>query len=256
MSSVSAPADLRERVISAMRAAPAPSAAEELRMVRHHDHPKAHRSRLSFPQRVALAAAAAIALVAGVLFFTPFGQTLLRSPSNPTALTGGFLARVVNFTYEQHGNCHDFGRLFDRKMTARTEAEALKAAVELLPRIPSVLEFRSADLAKQGYTFAGLGPCGVPGWGRSAHLLYKPDPSIAPNAPVVSLFVQEDKGHLLIDGDVALTNRPTDAAALASCERCLTVWRKDGLIYYLVAPPLPVETRRAFDEPADERQIL
>jgi hypothetical protein len=243
-------------VIAAMRAAPAPSTAHQLRIVRPEDHPKVYRSRLSFPRQAALAAAAALALVAGVLFFTPLGHTWLRSPSNPTALAGGFLTRVVNFTYSQHTGCGDFGRLFDRKMTARTEAKALEAAIELLPRIPSVLEFRSADLAKQGYTFAGLGPCAVPGWGRSAHLIYKPDPTIAPNAPVVSLFVQEDKGHLLIDANVALTNRPTDAAALASCERCLTVWRKDGLIYYLVAPPLPVETRRAFDEPAQERSIL
>jgi hypothetical protein len=137
-------------------------------------------------------------------------------------------------------------------MTARTVAEAQKAAIELLSHVPEVLELKSDALSKAGYQFAGLGQCHVPGRGRSAHLLYKPDSTVAPGAPVVSLFIQEDTGELSLEDFCAY--RKEGDPAKKRC--CMTVWRADGLLYYLVTPKgTPAEARNAFSVPERERLL-
>ncbi len=246
MSSDAAPEALRTRIASAFKGAAAPSPVEQLRLVRPEDHPKVYRDRLPFPKQWWLAVAAAVALVTGLLLFNPLGLSM----GPPT------FARIAAFTTQQHDQCALLSKPFNGKMTVRTEAEAVKAAIEILPKVPSVLELRSDDLAKAGYRFAGLGRCAVPGRGRSVHLVYKADPTIAPGAPHVSLFVQEDTGELAFEPNCAFTNKPSDPDAPAKGTGFVTMWRKDGLIYYLVAPPLPPDARRAFDAPSEERSIL
>lgn len=258
MGDAASPPTLRERIIDAIRAHKGGlSAAERLRMVRPEDHPTVYRARPALRKQLWLAAAAAMVIVVGLLAMNPggmirWGPPVIASSGVPV----NRITRFVSFTVDQHEGCAGFERHFKRKMTARTQADAIRTAIEILSKVPSVLELRSADLAAAGYHFAGLGPCAVPGRGRSVHMLYKPDPSIAPGAPVVSLFAQEDVGDLPFATDACFSNAPRDEAERASGGVTVTVWRKNGLIFYLVAPPLPSEIRRAFDAPEEERSLL
>lgn len=258
MGDARAPAELRGRVMHALAAEDSAPEARGLRLVRAEDHPEIYKPAPTLRLQWWLAAAAAVALMAALVWFAPLKPS--AGPSNHQATTvagiGTTFVQVAGYVTSEHGRCEGLGSWFEKKMTARTETEAAKAAIELLPRVPSVLELRSDALAKAGYHFAGLGKCAVPGKGRSAHLLYKPDPAIAPDAPVVSLFVKEDLGDMELPMNCCLTNKPCNPDELAACRCIVTAWRKDGLIYLLVAPPVSPEIRRAFDAPEQERSIL
>lgn len=244
-----APADLRARVFARLSEAPV------------HTHIGATHAGRPHRRRSLWWAAAALVVIAGGLALVLPTRLSLIGPSSQIAQTPGMLAperlaRLISFTASQHDQCALLSDAFNSKMKARTEAEASKIAIELLPKVPSVLDLQCGALAKAGYQFAGLGRCAVPGRGRSAHLIYKPDPAIAPNAPIVSLFVQEDVGDLPLEFGCALRSQPCDSTTGDGCVCCVTMWRKDGLIYYLVAPPLSPEVRKAFDAPERERSIL
>lgn len=247
MREVAVPSSLHDRVVKAMRAEPSltleiPNARQLLT-----DAP----APIPFPAPAArmrwwLAVAAAVAVVGGVLITNPPGG---RSAVNikPEVMT-----QLASFAQAEHQHCAAFDAYFDHKMTARTEADAIKSAIELLTSIPSVLEFRSKELAQKGYEFAGLGPCGVPGKGRSAHLIYKPSASAGSALPPVSLFVQEDKNDLDIPKGKALCR---EARSGGDCG--LRVWRSKGLIYYLVVPAsMPSDAEKAFDVPDERISVL
>lgn len=182
-----------------------------------------------------LLAAAALVLTVGVALMMRGGigalpQTGPGGAQTASIISGEEAARLVSFITRQHDSCAVFGEKFNKKMVARTEAEAAKAAIELLSAVPKVLELGSEKLATAGYEFAGLGRCFVPGDGRSAHLLYK---SKVDGAPSVSLFIQEDTGALRLEVD-----------RFYCCEQAekngttLSVWKREGFIYYLFTPDL------------------
>ncbi|MBL8745991.1 MAG: hypothetical protein JNK58_06495 [Phycisphaerae bacterium] len=241
-----APESLRTRIAGTLGVPSTAALSERVKPVFPREHPTIYRERLPWRRQLWLAAAAAVTLVTVLMLYGP-----LRISFGPPTFTA-----IAAFTTEQHEGCAKLGSQFKSKMTARTESEARKAAIQILPKVPSVLELHSAELARLGYRFAGLGRCAVPGRGRSAHLLYAPDPAIAPGAPSVSLFVQEDTGELAIDPNCRYVHRPTDPAAPSRTTPGVTMWRQDGLVYYLVAPPLPAEVLRAFDAPDEMRSIL
>ncbi|MDX2116442.1 MAG: hypothetical protein SFZ24_12600 [Planctomycetota bacterium] len=203
--------------------------------------------RPALRRQAMLAAAAALALFAGgaaLLSLRPGGwsggsSTLAVAPAPGSLGAAGAplerVTRLVSFTSEQHGACES-APFFEKKMTARTPAAAAAAAIEILHKVPSVLELRSEKIARAGYAFAGLGPCRVPGSGRSAHLIYRADPAVAPGAPEISLFVQEDTGELAIEPGFYYTNEGCESRLKTSCNGVINVWREEGLIYYLLAP--------------------
>lgn len=266
--SAKAPDSLRASILDSFRNEPhaLPTRHDTLadRAAAHH-HLRDHRSG----RRMGLfyGVAASVALVAAVLGYVSLqrpassgpGQLAIGVQNASTAgpIPAGRVMHFVSFTNDQHDMCAGFGEAFDSKMTARTHAEAQAAAVELLKKIPSVLELGSKPLMQAGYTFAGLGRCSVPGSGRSAHLMYKPDPTIRPDGPVVSLFVQEDMGDLPLELDTTYTTKGCKTSSLESCTCIVRVWRRDGLVYYLVAPAnLCDEACRAFSSPTREKQLL
>jgi hypothetical protein len=196
-------------------------------------------------------AAAAVALAAGGVWLAspsgPAGGPLAQAP----ALAPERSMSLVQFATAEHSRCATLGTHFDRKMQARSLADAQKAAIELLTKVPGVLALRSVALEEAGYEFAGLGQCHVPGAGRSAHIIYKANPTLAPGAPNVSLFIQEDMGDLEIEPDVAFRSSQPDSQGMQ-----LTVWRSGGLNYYLVAPQqFSPEARKAVDMPSRERAL-
>lgn len=84
------------------------------------------------------------------------------------------------------------------------------------------------DLTKLGYQFAGAGPCQIPG-GKTAHLLYRPISGGSVSLFTVSLFLQPDTGQLKLDAEkVYLAHDNIDHTPMI-------IWRKNGVVYYLVA---------------------
>lgn len=218
--------------------------------------------RLVFRRPVLLAAAAALAVTAGIIGLTQFRSPAVTLPkAQPGSLADGPvpLERVVNiiaFTEGQHDSCADL-RILDRKMTARSEVDAQREAIELLNHVPKSLDCRADSIRDAGYVFAGLGRCAVPGKGRSAHLIYKPDATLAPGAPTLSLFVQEDTGDLPLVTGCRYTNEDCCPSFRKVCSCILTIWREDGLVYYLVAPAtLPAKTLDAFCRAEKTRSLL
>lgn len=257
MQGAPAPDSLRQSVLQAMRAEP--FGTLKIAGAQSHEPPQraaqaSDDGPISFPSRppwmrFGLAVAAMLAIAAGAFYVQ---RSAVLTPVTPVMLGEQRATILADFANEQHQQCADFGPAFEGKMTARTVAEAQKAAIELLSHVPEVLELKSDALAKAGYQFAGLGRCHVPGTGRSAHLLYKPDSTVAPGAPVVSLFIQEDTGELTMDDFCAY--RKEGDPTKKRC--CMTVWRSDGLIYYLVTPKgTPPEARNAFSVPERERLL-
>lgn len=249
MGADAAPAGLRDDLVRAMR--DEASSDGGLRLVGTPARP----ARPSLRPSWWLAAAAGIALVVSVVLFRPVTGPSPVSPGRPQASPGEasrHFVRLVAFVSEQHDACAAFGEFFDAKITSRSREEARAAASELLGRIPRHLDLRSESIVKAGYRFAGLGPCAVPGKGPSVHMLFRADPVVAPGAPIVSVFVQEDTGDLPIDPGPAYAA----PASIATPGGTLTVWRDGGLVYYLVAPPIPLEARRAFNIPDEERPLL
>lgn len=249
MGDAKAPEALRARVLALM--AEQPAEQEHAAVHRHGAH---ERGRDADPGRAAAGrrprsmrwaiAAAMVALVGGAAVT----QQWLASPGVP--LSSERASLLISFMSEEHNACADFGPLFERKMKVRDEAAAAKEAIELLARVPEVLELPGDEMDRAGYRFAGLGRCHVPGKGRSAHLIYKAQESLSPGAPAVSLFVQEDLGEISLENQCSYRSDGGDTRP------CLRMWRKDGLVYFLITPKgTPDAIRRAFAVPEREELL-
>jgi hypothetical protein len=128
-------------------------------------------------------------------------------------------------------------------------------------------------LAASGLQYIGAARCAVPGRGSSVHLVLRLPRQDAPgdarpadhsnSKELVSLFIQQDRGELVIEpdrtysvtadgpdetGDPAKTGSPArndrianpttprqDSADATSSPQQILVWRRAGLIYFLVA---------------------
>lgn len=246
-----APDALRERVLRALHENPEQPASDPIPFrPNEHARPSSHAG----PFRLGwiLAAAAMVAVTALVLW--------MPNPSGPNALGPGgqrgsilpaaTAERLVSFLDTNHDKCANFGDIFKQKMFARTNAEAAKAAIEILHKVPDVLSFPDPRLSELGYEFAGLGRCGVPGTGQSAHLIYRS--VVVIEAPAISLFVQEDTGELPLDGTCCYC-----AGLCKDGKKKITVWRREGIVYYLVTPAsLHDKAREAFRAPHAQQPLI
>ena len=172
--------------------------------------PAAARNRSFWRRSFLPTAVAALVLMA-------FGVTLIVSnQSRSKDWSDGLGARVVSWVEREHNKCSDSIEYRQRKLTVTNVADAREQTRRDFGAAP-----RRIQLDDAGYTFAGYGPCRIPGGGASGQLIYTPNSG---EGEPISLFVQRDDGRL--DGVVS----PSD---------CLTndqtfIWRADGLIYYMV----------------------
>jgi hypothetical protein len=237
----SAPPALHDRVASIL-AAGAASAGEdaagkgdaasppEIRTLGSSD-----RSFWSGGPRLWMSIAAAVLLVAsaGVLFNVvglpeqPAGQ---QSLAEATPIINGVpRSQLVGFMTREHDRCATLSPEVMRKLSITSLDGACAAATEYFGA-----PINAAELLANDYTFAGYGRCGVPGGGKSVHLVYKPrNASLQP----ISLFIQEDRGGCRLE------EGRTYVVACEESPSPLFVWRREGLIFYLVSPQrMPAES--------------
>lgn len=239
-----APAELRERCRRILSETPIEQ--EQADVVRPAAGDTRDRSFWARTPRW-FAAAAAIALASALV--------IVALPSRQGAiLSAEGMYQAVSWVSQEHDACRDLGRVFERKMTARTESEATRMAVEILDRVPDVLDFPVEGLDELGYEFAGLGACAVPGRGRSVHLVYK---STRADAEPLSLFIQVDEGDRNVEPATSYVAPMGEQESPARGPE-VVIWKRDGFLYYLCVPRLPEEgerIRRVFDVPERERPI-
>lgn len=165
-----APADLRARVLAAT--APAQTGAR----------PDALSLRLFrlFRGNWALVAAAAILLtvVAGLLILPTIAPGAGTWPPDDAAR-----ASLVSFLGGEHSNCAPLTRYAERKLPIRDRVAAETFVARWTPEPVRVL-----NAAGDGYRLVGVGPCGVPGGGDSAHMVFAP---IAGEGAPISVFLQD-----------------------------------------------------------------
>lgn len=245
-----APDALRERILAALRGDAEQQAPEPIPFrTPEPARPSGHTG----PFRLGwILAAAALVGVAAIALLVPNQTGVGPSTTQRSAILPAATAeRLVSFLDSSHDKCANFGDVFKQKMIARTHAEAAEAAIAILPRVPDVLELPDERLAVLGYRFAGLGRCAVPGKGRSAHLIYR---SITEaDAVAISLFVQEDTGELPLE-------EGTKCYCAGLCKdgkKQVTVWRREMLIFYLVAPAdLQPRAREVFGAPQEQQSLI
>ncbi|MEM1166657.1 MAG: hypothetical protein AAGI30_10255 [Planctomycetota bacterium] len=245
MGPVGAPAGLRERLVAAM-AAEHDASADGFDHS-HEDAPAAvesplgdTRSRSFWTGIRGISAIAATLLIAGTVVVLGF-----RSAAT---VDHDMLAGVVSIATGEHERCSVDDQAFSRKMHVQTWDEAVAEFRQLFGRQPSfAIDALPAAVAERGYAFAGLGRCGIPGDGPSAHLVYVPlhDDSL----PKLSLFIQRDDGKdclpgfesgdcVMVTGGLCPVQGTYQTAGHCNdpTRSKILIWKDSGFIYYLVAP--------------------
>lgn len=194
-----APAAIRDRVADALREATADEPAARLRL-------------RTWP----LAAAAAI-LIAATLFFSTQRANIFGPESEQA-----FEVRVATFIDKQHSGCADCSETFARKMQTRLLNEAEELVLHTVGDVPAP----GLDLSNVGYDFAGIGKCGVPGAGRSVHLMYR-----SSSGEHVSVFVQQYTGVRAME-----EGRQRLLACKKTGHTPIVCWRAGPLILYVKSP--------------------
>jgi anti-sigma factor RsiW len=246
-----APADLRERIAQSIARQPAPSLVTQesepvgrpfrlpWRSLNDRTTPDTphsetdapdHRFRLkpTWPLLTALAAAAVLAF--GLFLALP--RASFDWPADRPVL--------VSFLVNHHNECEVHADRVAAEFNIRRADEAPEAFSRLLGTRAEL-----GDLDRAGLIFLGGRKCAVPGGGQSVHVLLA-----AKHAPdsIASLFIQRDTGALPIeDGRMytvlapelaaepaAPTARPHSAPSAAAPAPEILVWRRDGLLYFLV----------------------
>ena len=159
------------------------------------------------------AAVAAVLALAATVIITA-GRSAFTSPYSQGQATA-----LVGFIGGEHDRCGEFGSHYDRKMSYQSLEDARAAAARILGTNPDSMDFQSS-LEAEGFNFAGLGRCAVPGGGSSIHLMYRR----AGDAQPISLFLQTGADRSL---DIP------DACCLVDGADELIIWQSKGVRYYL-----------------------
>ena len=168
-----------------------------------------------------MAVAAALLLAVGGLWYvsTNLGQQPVEERWSRSANV-----QLAGFLSGEHMKCDDPDYAAD-KFTARDEQEIARCCLTILDQTPQL-----EHLFDGGATLIGLGPCKVPGPGRSVHMqILMPVGASGAMQSTVSLFMQQSVGQA---GKVA--GRSFALQEAGDQEFVVDVWEKDGLIYYLV----------------------
>ena len=168
-----------------------------------------------------MAVAAALMLAVGGLWYL---STNLSQQPVEERWSRSANVQLAGFLSGEHMKCDDPDYAAD-KFTARDQEEITRCCLTILDQTPQL-----EHLFEGGATLIGLGPCKVPGPGRSVHMqILMPVDASGATQSTVSLFMQQSIGQA---GKVA--GESFDLQEAKDQGFVVDVWEKDGLIYYLV----------------------
>lgn len=211
MSGVAAPAGLRESILAAE--------AEQTLSAGLHARAAETRDRSFWAGQRWLLGAVATVLVLAVSAVFIMQSTRLIGPEVPTA----YRTNLARFVTDEHTRTLD-----DRYAEAKYVYTAVDAAVAQIGG--QLLNKPAAPRCGKKVQFRGASPCHVPGKGPSAHFQFTlEDKEGIPRA--ISMFVKQDHNEFDIAEDTAYL---IDIEDCDLKEICISVWRRNGLLYTLV----------------------
>lgn len=246
------PPELRQRIVTMLgremdgrSETPSPiSFAENKHIAR-----PANRTALSFFARIA--AVAAVLALGSVLLYQGI-QQMGGGPSATTAVE--MVSNQLQFVQREHSRCSDLANnAFATKIVTSDVEEARAYAEQELGCGGKRLADAIARMQQVGYTFAGVGPCKVPGGGRSIHALFVPNqPSIGLDP--VSVFLLESPGEGC---------KNTESGVCYACPNSTKqgkpamLWRDHNLMVFVnAASPQGIELiRAAYEAPHSVKSL-
>lgn len=135
---------------------------------------------------------------------------------------------VASFVSQEHLRCVMSDTVRESKLRITDSMDVPARLRSIVGRSPSIPDFEKA-----GFRFEGAGTCGVPGPGKSAHLIFVPACEHKPAAKCgsVSLFVQQGPDYLGLSEDHMYELEPQNGSE--GEHAMIFVWKHDGLLYYL-----------------------
>ena len=168
-----------------------------------------------------LAVAAALVLAVGGLWYA---STNLAHQPTEERWSRSANVQLAGFLSDEHMRC-DSPDYAAQKFIARDREGIDGCCLTILEQTPEL-----EQLFESGATLIGLGPCRVPGPGRSVHMqILMPVDESGLIHSTVSLFMQQNVGQA---GKVA--GQSFDLQQAGDLGFVVDVWERAGLIYYLV----------------------
>ncbi|MFG0258574.1 MAG: hypothetical protein ACF8GE_11790 [Phycisphaerales bacterium JB043] len=172
------------------------------------------------PSRVMplLAAAAVLLFLGGTLVWQ---SASLFGTSMPSWIETTQQASLVGFLDSEHARVSENIDVASRKLTADTPVETVALVNTNLGKNPCQLNLLESCQLR----LVGAGDCGVPGRGKSIHVMYQ---NTATNE-MLSVFIQQDPRSTESDPAHLCASRLSEGNEVLA-------WRYNGLIYYVVSP--------------------
>ncbi|GAB4385282.1 MAG: hypothetical protein Kow0022_10560 [Phycisphaerales bacterium] len=213
MGSVATPPDLASRVRQAI-------AAEQELGGRLEERAAATRLRHFWTgRRLGSLVAAGVVLALGLTLLT---QAVSVTSRRLNSVQQAYRQELAGFVAREHGRCCADVEAARRKFRFTQRDQAAEALSDLLGQGVSL----PCPKAHPDVRFDGAGPCGLPGRGPSAHVMYEP-----PIGPKVSIFMKPDSGELPFEpGKTYLLD--TKACGVAGIR--IVGWVDEGIVYYAV----------------------
>jgi len=199
-----APEGLRERILASFDREFAQHGASEadaipasLPLAEHkHKHPNRSDHTLSLMALLPrFAAVAAVLTLSATLVYVGLQQFSGGSAPQGQTIAASSVANQLQFVQREHNRCSDVSSGAFASKIVVTDIEECRAYAESQlgcggPRLAEAIE----RMGVAGYSLVGVGPCKVPGGGRSLHALFTPIDASAGLTPV-SVFLLESPGE-------------------------------------------------------------
>lgn len=197
-----APQGLRDRILAsfdreyAQHSASESDAIPAALPITEHKHPDRFGRKLSmmalFPRFAAIAAVLALSATLVYIGSQQFSNS--AAPQSQT-IAATSVANQLQFVQREHNRCSDVSSgAFASKIVVTNIDDCRAYAQTQLgcggPRLAEAIE----RMGTAGYTLVGVGPCKVPGGGKSLHALFTPVDASAGLTPV-SVFLLESPGE-------------------------------------------------------------
>lgn len=183
------------------------------------------------PGRAGMALAAALVLVmsVGVIVLAQRSSGGYEAWHGHSTQQVEYSGRVATFVAREHFRCAGAAEAAAKFLDQQESAAPLKVR-EILG-----VEAHVPVCETLGLVFRGVAPCGVPGEGPSAHLMFEEGEAAGPSGRRISVFVRRDGGELnLVEGKVYELDVPGSAGASGGASG-VYAWSSEGLLYLVVA---------------------